>query len=733
MSVYSYAIFATFTNQEVNLKQDKGFIQGFFLRFLIISTLAVVIITIFTYNDFNSRVQEIQDNKTEILKLERNKLQSRLEAIISDVALLSKFHKIADTLYRFKSVDPFHSKGLKLMASSKPMYYKIRYIDSTGHERIRIENNSITTKPDLQDKSERYYFKQTIHLKENKIFISPLDLNKENKKIEVPLRPTLRFSSPLIDWDKSRVGIIVVNYAAKNLLDDLSASVEDKNTHFILVNRDGYYLKHHNKSKEWDFMIPERKEFRLQNEYPEAWKAINESLSGSIYSPSEGIFSFQTFRFPVTTEQGLFRLFTAVDLNESQYRSWVLISRTPVWHITQIKNNLKARYGAFLVIILIIAAVYSYESTSSKFRKRREEQLKQEKLDFVKQIIEGLPHPLFFANEKMECVLSNHAFEEHIKSYPHTESFFGKNISCKVLQIEPQIQSVMKNKKTITFEKHENHEGHEKDYFYKLAPVTLPDETGVVGVATDITDLKATERDLRTAQKELKELNESKDKFFSIIAHDLKSPFNAILGFVEILDNDYDEMDEEEKKEIIQNINYSSRKTFRLLQDILQWSRVQLGRMSIEPEQVYLHQISKEIWNLYRYSFEEKNIAVDISGDKDIFIHADKYMLTTIFRNLMSNAIKFTPEEGKISLLFEKQENHIVVRFKDSGVGMSQDTIDNLFRLDKNISTKGTNNESGTGLGLVLVKEFLEKNNGTIEVSSEPGKGSTFTLYFPKV
>ncbi len=733
MPVFSYTILVTFTNQEVNLKQSKGFIQGFFLRFLIISTLAIVIVAFFAYSDFNSRVHEIQENKTEILNLERNKLQSRLESTISDVSLLSKFHKIADTLYRFNSVDPFHWRGLKLMASSKPMYYKIRFIDSTGHERIRIENTSLTTKSDLQDKAERYYFKQTIHLEENKIFISPLDLNKENKNIEVPLRPTLRFSSPLNDWDENRVGIIVVNYAAQNLLNDLSASVSDKNTQFFLTNRDGYYLKHHNESKEWGFMIPERKEFRLQNEYPEAWKAINESLSGNFYSSSEGIFSFQTFRFPVTTEQGLFRLFTAVDLSESQYRSWVLISRTPVWYITRMQNNIMARYGAFLFIILIIAAVYSYESTSSKIRKRREERLRQEKLDFVKQIIEGLPHPLFFANEKMECVLSNHAFEEHIKSYPHNESFFGKNIHCKVLHIQTQIDYVMKNKQTITFEKHENHEGIEKDYFYKLAPVTLTDETGVVGVATDITDLKSTERDLRATQEELKELNESKDKFFSIIAHDLKSPFNAILGFVEILDNDYDEMDDEEKREIIQNINYSSRKTFRLLQDILQWSRVQLGRMSIEPEQVYLHQISKEVKDLYLHSLEEKNIEVDISGEKDIFIYADKYMLTTIFRNLMSNAIKFTPEEGKISLLFEKQENNTVVRFKDTGVGMSPDIVENLFRLDKNISTKGTNNESGTGLGLVLVKEFLEKNNSSIEVSSEPGKGSTFTLYFPIV
>jgi len=258
----------------------------------------------------------------------------------------------------------------------------------------------------------------------------------------------------------------------------------------------------------------------------------------------------------------------------------------------------------------------------------------------------------------------------------------------------------------------------------------------LVFVAEQIAQVIERKRNAEAIKKfseELKELNATKDKFFSIIAHDLKNPFITIMGFSDILLADYNELSDEERKYYIEEMKKSADLSHNLLQNLLQWSRAQTGRIDYNPEKINLMSVVKENFNLLEKTAANKNIKFIHKISENIFINADAAMINTVLRNLLTNAIKFSFNNSQITLASENyNEKEIIVKVVDSGVGMSKNRVDSLFKLDTTNTTPGTANEAGTGLGLILCKEFIEKHGGRIWVESEEGKGTTFNFTLPK-
>ncbi len=239
---------------------------------------------------------------------------------------------------------------------------------------------------------------------------------------------------------------------------------------------------------------------------------------------------------------------------------------------------------------------------------------------------------------------------------------------------------------------------------------------------------------LSLANEELTELNHQKEKFLSIIAHDLKNPVGAMMGLSEVLVEEIDSSNIEHIKILIQQLHKSAVNTFELMDNLLTWSRSQQGKMDYNPEDILLKELIDDSVELVNQMAQNKQISLLISfqASKKLKVFADRNMVYTILRNLLTNSIKFTPENGQIEIiskLLDAQEIEIAII--DSGIGMSRDKIDNLFQIEKSASTPGTNNEKGTGLGLILVKEFVEKQNGKIQVNSQVDKGTTITFTLP--
>lgn len=254
---------------------------------------------------------------------------------------------------------------------------------------------------------------------------------------------------------------------------------------------------------------------------------------------------------------------------------------------------------------------------------------------------------------------------------------------------------------------------------------------GIIGFAIDITERKKAEDKIQKMNEELKELNSTKDKFFSIVAHDLKSPFQGLLGYSQILSEEYETLSEEEKKYFIKNISELSRNTHELLDNLLVWSRIQTGKIIFNPDVFNLHNKLAPTISLFTQTAKNKNITVDNMIDRKTFVNADINMLSTILRNLIANAIKFTNPEGRIVISSKRLEKFVEVSVIDDGVGIPKENLDNLFKIGQNISTKGTADEEGTGLGLILCKEMIQMHGGKIWAESEVGKGCQFSFSIP--
>jgi len=269
---------------------------------------------------------------------------------------------------------------------------------------------------------------------------------------------------------------------------------------------------------------------------------------------------------------------------------------------------------------------------------------------------------------------------------------------------------------------------------FSLSPILGRDSGGIfyIIILKDITARKKSILALKKSEKELKETNTTKDKFFSIIAHDLKNPFNNIMGFSELLMSDLHSYSPTKLKEIVSWIYESSVQGFNLLENLLNWSRSQTGRLDWSPEAFDLVKLIKLETELLNQTAKKKGVNLEVPTEAAQLVFADMNMVKTVIRNLVSNALKFTERGGSVKVILRlENDNFLRVCVIDSGIGISPQAIEDIFRIDKHLSTLGTDNEAGTGLGLILCKEFIEKHGGNLKVDSKVGEGSNFHFTLP--
>lgn len=255
----------------------------------------------------------------------------------------------------------------------------------------------------------------------------------------------------------------------------------------------------------------------------------------------------------------------------------------------------------------------------------------------------------------------------------------------------------------------------------------------IVGTLTDINERKLAEFKLKRYSEELESLNSSKDKFFSIISHDLRNPFNSLLGFSELLANNIEDLNEQEIKDSAKTLNRTAHNLFNLLTNLLEWSKLQNGSFKIEKSEIILSEVINYTLDAFSESIRSKDLAIMKETDEEIKVLADRNMIDSALRNLISNAIKFSRPGSIITLGCTSNGKLAEIYVTDSGVGIPIEDQDKLFKIEKQFSTEGTSNEKGTGFGLLLCKEFVEKNGGTIRFRSRENEGSTFTITLPLI
>jgi len=422
-------------------------------------------------------------------------------------------------------------------------------------------------------------------------------------------------------------------------------------------------------------------------------------------------------------------------------------------------NNFFITYWwSFLVLFLVALIVLAWfiaRIWESRFRKKtvveKERKEVQEEVvpktenffndeNLLRTLIDNMPDFIYIKDTKSRFVVANkkiaqvHGIRSPLEMAGKTDfDFYPMELANKYYWNEQDIIST--GKPLINIEEQSLDEKGEIIYL-STTKIPLRDSrgniTGLVGIGRDITSRKKSEEQLAEDAKQLQKLNFTKDKFFSIIAHDLRNPFHSILGFTELLSKNWGGFDDEKKQEFNGLIYESAQYAHNLLENLLQWSRTQTDRIKYSPSRLSLTKIIDETEHVLNATLLKKGLTFSCNVDKNIYVTADKNMIETVLRNLLNNAIKFTPSGGEISVSAEDAGAFIALSIADTGVGINPEDIPKLFKFDEFHTTAGTAGEPGTGLGLIICNEFVRKHCGEIKVKSEPGKGSTFTFTLPK-
>jgi len=410
-------------------------------------------------------------------------------------------------------------------------------------------------------------------------------------------------------------------------------------------------------------------------------------------------------------------------------------------------NFFLAYWWLFLILfilLLIILAWFISKLWDLRLRKRTTEIPIGENFfsdeNLLRTLIDNMPDFIYIKDVKSRFVVANKKLAQvhGIRSPMHMAGktdfdFYPKELANKYYWNEQEIMAL--GKPLINIEEQGLDENGDIIYI-STTKIPLRDSTGksigLVGIGRDITARKKAEEQLAEHAKQLQKLNITKDKFFSIIAHDLRNPFHSILGFTDLLMKNYQGFDDAKKQEFIGLIYESSEHAHNLLENLLQWSRTQTDRIKYNPSNQSLSQIIDETMHVLNASMKKKDIVFNSEIQKGILINVDRNMIETVVRNLLNNAIKFTPSGGKITVSVKDNDNFLAVSVSDTGVGISPEDLPRLFQFEDFHTTSGTAGELGTGLGLIICHEFVKKHGGEIFVTSEQGKGSIFTFTLPR-
>lgn len=394
----------------------------------------------------------------------------------------------------------------------------------------------------------------------------------------------------------------------------------------------------------------------------------------------------------------------------------------------------------FCNIAASATAVEELRITSQKAREESERNYR-ELFDFITDAIYVLnPEGVFIDVNSGATRLYGYSREELIGATPEMLSAEGRNdLEMNRRCIEKAFNGESQN--FVWWGKRKNGEVFAKDVVLNRGRYFGKDV--VIALGRDITERRQAEDKLQEYNNELKATNASKDKFFSILAHDLKNPFQGLLGFIDLLVEDIDELEKQQVKEYLQNIRSASYQTYSLLENLLEWSRIQTGRTPFQPTVFEVAGEIDEVFTLLGSNAMRKGIKLVSNVTPGIMVEADRNMAHSIIQNLVSNAIKFSNSYGKVTVEANASDSPkpgmektpgrkwLTISVMDNGVGITEDVLPQLFKLDGQVSMPGTASEPGTGLGLILCKEMVEKNGGKIWVTSEPGKGSTFSFTLP--
>lgn len=725
---------------------------------------------------------KLEQQALNTVTLQKNRIDTSFGMIFSDLLFLAEHDHLTEAFASPKIHRENLAHELALFSRISRIYDQVRVLDSTGMEFVRInlakDSSLVVPNDQLQFKGDRYYFNETFSLKKGEVFVSPFDLNMEHSRIEQPLKPVIRLGTPVFGRTGRKQGIIIFNYLAGNLIQNLKELAADSPGDSMLLNQDGYWMVGSNPDEEWGFMYEDGKQKTMGNKYPEAWRTVRASATGQFLT-RDGLFTFATVHplSAVARSGG-----AALDANTtvrsgkagSDY-TWKIVSFIPGATLHATEASIRNTYGIISQAALILLAGGSWLAAEMAFvRRQREEDLVRCGENLEKEVRERtcdldksartLENELD-ARKRAEAglLLQSAALQAAANAIVITDpdgSIEWVNPAFTLLTGYSAEESIGKNPRELV--KSDVHD----DAFYKqqwdtilsgtvwrgeimnrhkegrLYPedqiiTSVKDDNGkimhFIAIKRDLTEQRKLEAQLRHAQR-----MESIGTLAGGIAHDFNNILAAIFGYgslalMKMTDND-------PHRHYIKNILEASERAAHLTKELLLFSRKQVLDRKSEDLNLIVAKSGK---------FLKRVIGDDIvikaaTHDAELPVLADAYQLEQVLMNLATNARDSMPHGGTVTITTEvvnldegftvahgccKSGCYALLTVSDSGEGMDGETQMRIF--EPFFTTKEVG--KGTGLGLAVVYGIIEQHDGHINVYSEPGQGTTFRVYLPLI
>ena len=721
--------------------------------FVPLALMAGVVMYVLFHVQLSARLSVLRANEEKIVGIGQQGMTLDLQSIVSDLRYLAHQPALQDWLAsEAASQRRDLAETYRVYASEKVVYDQIRLLDIEGREVVRVNRGpaGVAVVPDdrLQAKGDRYYVRETIKLAPGQIYVSPFDLNVENGVVEEPIKPMIRFGTPIVDTGGRTRGMIILNYLGQLLLDRLEALSASTQGEIWLLNGDGYWLHGPSPADEWAFMYADRQDRSFARAYPEAWARIRDGGARGQISAGEDFMTYT--RIALDTAVGAGDAAVAKASSEAPANFWILVAHVPTALLTRLRNDLARVLLLPSVSLACLLAAIALVIARHRVRRAHDEDLIRYSEARFRALLESAPDGIIISDSQGRIVLVN-AQTERLVGYSR-DRLVGEAVETLVPERFRQ-----------------GHAGHRADYvanasvrpmglgqdLYGLRadgtefPVsiglsTVETEDGVLVISEirDVTAWRDTEMRVQELNErltrdnaELAALNQELEAFSYSVSHDLRTPLRAIDGFSQALAEDCGESLNTEGRDYLARIRAAAQHMGRLIDDMLKLSRV--TRADMHVAEVDMGALARDIMATVTQSEPMRSAEIRIADN--LQVQGDQSLLQIALENLLGNAWKFTARSAPAQIEMGRcRHNGEAAYFvKDNGVGFDMEHAAKLFGAFQRLHND--KEFPGTGIGLATVQRVINKHGGLsisqsiiqvhggrIWAQSEIGKGATF-------
>ena len=696
----------------------RFFIPAFALLF--ISSFALF------YIDSKANQEALTQREKHTLNVASTLLNNLFNGVAEDAQFLADSSAVQNWLsHSDPTSEHAVQQDLLAFAKYKGLYDQIRILSPLGIEMLRVNHGksgyTIIEKNRLQNKSQRYYVREGVKLNAGEVYVSPFDLNVENKKIEQPLKPMIRFVTPIYNNDNSLKALLILNYLGQNALNELKALGDSYNTSLWLINQQGYWLSGPSPKVEWGFMYPDKMQPAFNKRYFIEWQAITQKTVGQMKT-DDGLMSYRQLE---------------LNLAKRNKRIWYLVTNVDKSEFGLFaKNNLK--HYTLIITALSLALLLLCYFIAKKELDRRENSLlaKNEQLRF-KNLLATAPSSIIITNAVGRIVSINRAGEQEF-GYPE-EALLGHALNILIPELGTEkLQKLAINPSHPTSANTSNEatqcECVRQDGSSFPAEITISQlfeagATSITLILRNISSQVAYEKNIRALNQDLRQrtisletINKELEAFSYSVSHDLRTPLRAIDGFSLTLIEGYKDQLEEKAKDRLVRIRVAAQKMSGLIDDLLTLSRI--SRTELRHQPIDLHLLARESVSELQQLEPSRQLQINI--EENLTTRGDKALLSIVMNNLLGNAWKFTSKNlnAVIEVGTEQRDGSTVFFVKDNGAGFDMDYSEKLFGAFQRLHDP--DEFPGTGIGLATVQRIIHKHGGRIWAESELGKGASF-------